>query len=81
MTVTCYPRAVVTLVDRAGVSAKELNALSSELSPLSTLAEVIKWGLGRSPERTIIDVVVQDEYTHDVIMDWDGDLHLVFDTT
>lgn len=72
---------MLTVVDHAGLSSSELDALSSELSSLSTLADVIMWGLGRAPERTIIDVVVQDEYTHDVIMDWDGDLHLVFDTT
>jgi hypothetical protein len=25
--------------------------------------------------------VVQDEYTHDVVVSWDGGRHLVFDTT
>ena len=55
--------------------------LALMVKPLGTLAEVIRWGLSLSPERSVVDVVIQDEYTHDVVMDWDDDRHLVFNTT
>ena len=48
---------------------------------LRSLEQVIHWGLGCSPQRMIIDVVVQDEYCHDVIVDGVNGNHLVFDTT
>jgi len=37
-----------------------------------TLAEAIVTGLRRSPPWAICDVVVQDEYTHDLIFQADG---------
>lgn len=33
-----------------------------------TLGEAILVGLRESPAWTVVDVVVQDEYTHDVVM-------------
>lgn len=51
-----------------------------ELPALATLAAVVRWGLAQSPPEMIADVVVQDEYSHDVVLPW-GDRWLVFDTT
>ena len=42
---------------------------------LTTLEDVI-----RRPGFTLLDVIVQDEYTHDVVVAA-GAVHLVFDTT
>jgi hypothetical protein len=47
---------------------------------LATLADVILWGLARTPPAVIADVIVHDEYTHDVLLP-DGARWLVFDTT
>lgn len=69
------------LVNYAQLPAAELEALGRQVARLSTLAEVIRWGLAQNPERTILEVVIQDEYCHDVVMAWRADLHLVFDTT
>lgn len=44
------------------------------LARLDTLEDVLRRGL------TILDVVVQDEYTHDVVTRH-GPVHVVFDTT
>ena len=59
----------------------ELDQLAQMVGPLATLADVIRWGLSRSPERMVVDVIVQDEYTHDIVMDWDDGRYLVFDAT
>ena len=50
-----------------------------ELPPLRTLEAVLAWL--RAHDRTITDVITQDEYTHDVVVRWAEDVVLVFDTT
>jgi len=69
------------LSDYSNMLDDERALLTVSVEPLGTLAQVIRWGLSLSPERTIVTVVVQDEYTHDVVMDWDRGRFLVFDTT
>jgi hypothetical protein len=39
-----------------------------ELAELTSLQKVLIWSLGRSPRAEFVDVVVQDEYHHDVIV-------------
>lgn len=46
-----------------------------------TLEEVVRWGLTSRPPRLIESVVVQDEYTHDVVIAAGEGLYLVYDTT
>ncbi len=49
---------------------------------MHTLEDVVKWGLGSAPNKPIVEVVVQDEYTHDVVVEVSpGDCYAVFDTT
>ena len=54
--------------------------LEREVAPLRTLEQVVRWAFSRSPPSEVADVVVQDEFTHDVVIPWHG-VHLVFDTT
>jgi hypothetical protein len=53
----------------------------SELPGLETLEQVIRWGIAHTPALVIDEVLVQDEYTHDVILPWTAGRWLVFDTT
>jgi hypothetical protein len=55
--------------------------LLEEVAGFATLAEVLRWGFAFSPPRDIVEVVVQDEYTHDVIMTGPEGRYLCFDTT
>lgn len=48
---------------------------------LADLAEVVRWGLAQTPTCEVVDVVVQDEYTHDVIVRGPPPAYLCFDTT
>ena len=60
----------------------ELEAsLRRELEPLGVLHDAIGWAAGRSPPARVEDVIVQDEFTHDVVVGLGGDRWLVFDTT
>ncbi|MBS2030711.1 MAG: hypothetical protein JST54_22595 [Deltaproteobacteria bacterium] len=69
------------LTDRAKLPADVLDALARELAPLRMLDEVLRWGFAQSPPRDVADIVIQDEYTHDVVLPWRDELHLVFGTT
>lgn len=69
------------VVDHAGLPPAELDELARNLAPRRTLAQLIPWGLAQTPPRTIEDVVVQDEFTHDVLLPWRNGMYLVFDTT
>ena len=67
------------LEDRAGLAAGDKAALERELAPLVTLHDLIHWGLARG--FMVSAVVVQDEFTHDVVMPATGGNVLVFDST
>ncbi len=46
----------------------DVTAARAALAGCGTLAEVIRAGLALRPAWTIVDVIVQDEFTHDLIM-------------
>lgn len=50
-------------------------------SELKTLEQVFRWAISREPRLLPADVVIQDEYTHDVIFRAPDGSALVFDTT
>jgi hypothetical protein len=70
-----------TLANHAQISDEQAHRLVDQVQGLATLEEVIRWGLRQPTARIILEIVVQDEYCHDVVMEWEGGLHLVFDTT
>lgn len=70
-----------TLANHANISDEQAHRLVEQVQRLGTLEEVIRWGLRQPVERIILEVIVQDEYCHDVVMEWESGLHLVFDTT
>ncbi len=45
----------------------------------ATLADLLAWALPRGFE--VAEIVVQDEYTHDVVIRWEGGRFLVYDST
>jgi hypothetical protein len=71
----------MALEDRAGLAPAARAALDADTARHVTLADVIRWGLGQEPQRIVADVVVQDEYTHDIVVPLADPLHLVYDTT
>ncbi len=72
---TLLPRAVAPL------DATDAGSLQAELAPLGLLHDVIGWAARRTPLARVEDVVVQDEFTHDVVVALGGARWLVFDTT
>lgn len=72
---------MVSLTDRAGLAPTVRATLERELAPLTLLQDVVRWGFARTPPADVAEVVVQDEFTHDVVMPWESGCYLVFDTT
>lgn len=69
------------LRDLAGLSEEERALLTARLARLRTLEDVLTVGRLWQPGLTLETVVVQDEYTHDVVLRYRDERFLVFDTT
>ena len=52
--------------------AVPIEALTDFLKRLGTLAQVLPWGLSQKPQWVVSDVVIQDEYTHDIVLTQEG---------
>ncbi len=55
--------------------------LLMELHQLATLRQVLSWSLARQPRAEFVDVVIQDEYHHDVIVRVADRVYAVFETS
>ena len=67
--------------DHARLEQDRLAELRAEVQPLRTLGDVLAWSRSGTRSRQPVDIVTQDEYTHDVVFDLDGATYLAFDTT
>ena len=65
----------------AGIPGALLESIEAVVASQKTLEDVVRWGLARRPPRLVEGVVVQDEYTHDVVLQWSEGVYLVYDTT
>ena len=54
------------------IPATNLDDVRARLASCGSLAQAIVAGLAFAPPWSVIDVVVQDEFTHDVVMAPDG---------
>jgi hypothetical protein len=63
------------------VPTSVLERAESELAHRHTLAEMLEWARAQSPPRVVTEIVTQDEYTHDVVLPFDGSHFLAFDAT
>jgi hypothetical protein len=46
-----------------------------------TLSDAVAWGLAHTPPLVIAEVIVQDEYTHDVLLPYRDGRFIVYDAT
>ncbi|MCK6547368.1 hypothetical protein L6R52_16080 [Myxococcota bacterium] len=75
-----YDRSVL-LSRCAGLDDRTFAAMEASVCSFVMLEELIRWGLSCSPQREVVDVVIQDEYSHDVVFRWDDRWFLVFEST
>lgn len=71
------------IVNRTNISEDKIAAIELEVRDHRGLQDVLKWGLSQPAgvclPRVVLDVITQDEFTHDVIVPY-KDLFLVYDT-
>lgn len=68
-------------VDRAGLDDRRSEALAAEAGVHTTLEGVLQWALAKGREVQLVEVVTQDEFTHDVVLSYSDGVWLVYDTT
>ena len=71
----------LALRDLAKLSEDARAALERTLAGLETLGDLVAWCARQEPPAAIGEVVIQDEYTHDVVVLLPDRRALVFDTT
>jgi hypothetical protein len=62
------------------LGAADHATLEREVVGLHSLHVLLQWAFSQRPPCDIAEVVVQDEFSHDVVLPW-RDVYLVFDTT
>lgn len=58
----------VPLHDYARLPASEHAALAGHVAAQRTLADVLRWAAAQTPPVALTEIVMQDEYTHDVVL-------------
>jgi hypothetical protein len=73
------------LLNHANLASSLIKEIEGELSDQENLQDVMRWALSHPPgtflPEVVRAVVLQDEFTHDVIVPWRDGLVLVYDTT
>ena len=59
----------------------DVAARAAAATRLETLEDILGFGFAQRPPWELAEVIVQDEFTHDVIVRGPGPAFLVFDTT
>ncbi len=75
------PMREVPLLDYADLSPSQREAIARVIGAQRTLGDVLAWGQSQAPPRMPVEIVTQDEYTHDVVVHWDANLYLAYDIT
>ena len=73
------------VINRNNLSPDAITQIEAEICNQKDLKDVMNWALteptGSFIPQVVADVVIQDEFTHDVIIPWRDGLVLVYDTT
>lgn len=67
--------------NRAGLVAAAFADLAATLVGHRSFKTALDWGFARTPPLVLVDVLAQDEFSHDGILSGLGDLWLVYDMT
>lgn len=73
------------VVSHGDVAAHALTEIERAVSTQENLKDMMSWALGQPGgtfiPQVVLEVIVQDEFTHDVIVPRNDGVVLVFDTT
>jgi hypothetical protein len=73
------------VLNHTNLSPHKIAEIEAQLADQENLKDVMNWALshpvGTFTPQVVADVIVQDEFTHDVVVPWREGLVLVYDTT
>ena len=72
------------LTNQSKIPADRIAEIDAAISGQENLQDVMRWALSDPAAfvpQVVANVVVQDEFTHDVVVPWRDGLVLVYDTT
>jgi len=73
------------VANHANLSSDAVADIAADLSGQENLKDMMSWALSSRPgafiPSVVAEVIVQDEFTHDVVVPWQDGLVLVYDTT
>lgn len=73
------------VVTQGVIDAAQFDRIAEQVSQQQNLKDMMAWALsqpkGTFGPHVVSEVIVQDEFTHDVIVPWINGLVLVYDTT
>ena len=72
------------VVNQSQLPAERIRELEEIIPAHENLRELMRWALDHPGEflpQVVKEVVIQDEFTHDVVVPWREGLVLVYDTT
>jgi hypothetical protein len=72
---------LVPVTSLGSVPTDVSSRVTAAVSGLLTLAEVLDWARRMTPPLVVTEIVTQDEYTHDIVLPFEGGHFLVFDAT
>lgn len=70
----------IFLIDHAGLDEATRRRLAAVVANHTSLERALDWGRAQTPPVAVEAILTQDEYTHDVLIPYDG-RYLVYDTT
>jgi hypothetical protein len=68
------------LIDYASLDEATRARLAAIVASHTTLERALEWGRNQRPRVDLASILTQDEYTHDVLIPFEG-RYLVYDTT
>ena len=75
----------IRILNYADLSGEAIAEIADELKEQHALKDLMTWALSDSGKNfapgVVKNVIVQNEFTHDVIVPWGPQLVLVYDTT
>ena len=72
------------IINQGNLSAERIAEIQAAINEQQNLKDMMDWALSNPENFTpnvVSEVVIQDEFTHDVIVPWGKDVVLVYDTT
>jgi hypothetical protein len=70
----------IPLIDYANLDEPTRRRLATVVATQTSLERALNWGRAQRPPTDVESILTQDEYTHDVLIPFEG-RYLVYDTT